>query len=993
MATSYAPLHLRSSFSFAAAVSPPEAFVERAARWRLPALAIADEANLCGATAFFEAARGARVHPVLGATLRARGADVVLLVENDAGYANLCSLISARNLEEDFDLLREIPEHGEGLIALTADAALLRELVRTLDPDRIRAELIRPRKSLTEERRLLDAARETGARVVASAPALYVDEDEAELARVLAAIGAKKTVDSVEDRFAGRRLRPPDEMAHLFRDIPGALRSTLEVAERCRFDLLGRKTVFPRVASPARAAEMLRRAAREGARRLYGRISTRARQRLGRELALITRLGFADYFLVMADIVCYARALGSPTAGRGSGAGSLVAYALGITNVDPLRFDLPFERFLNPGREHWPDLDVDFCWRRRDEVIEYVYEKYGREHTAMVATYATFQPRSAFREVARAFGLDDEKITLAADALRRREPAPVERPKLERILNVAKRLEGLPHHLSVHCGGVVITPEPISTHAPLARAPKGVVITQFDKDAVERVGLVKLDLLGNRSLSTIAEAAEMVRARTGGAIEIDRLKEPDARVLALFDRADTIGCGQLESPAMRALFSMIRPRSAGDLMKVLALIRPGAAGGAMKETYVRRLRGLERPGGGDRLLAAILPETRGVVVYEDDVATVLGALCGLESTEADKFRRAIAKCRDDARRRALKERFLKLAARRGTSGEEARRIWEVLAKFNAYSFCRAHSASYARVAYASAYLKARHPLEFWVAALNNNASMYPAWVYIEEARRSGIPVLGPCVNRSGVEFSADGSAIRVGLGRIRELTTRSIEAILGARPFEGLADFLARSGVGVVECENLIRAGALDFCGSPRPRLVYQLRAHYKALSKGRTASGSLPGIRRDLRSPELPDYTEREKLVDEWRLLGLSFRGHPMSYRRKALSRTGVETSDVIPERIGRPVKLAGLLAAYRRYTPKGSDSPVLFVSLHDEGGIFEVNAVAAVALRARRRLRSLGPYVVTGRVESRHGALHVAAEEIEPLRRWPKAVAVPTA
>jgi DNA polymerase III alpha subunit len=661
-------------------------------------------------------------------------------------------------------------------------------------------------------------------------------------------------------------------------------------------------------------------------------------ERIERELGVIGKLGYADYFVVVHDIVKYSRDRGLPVAGRGSGASSVVAYLLGITNVCPIAYDLPFERFLHEGRTDYPDIDVDFSWRVRDDVIHHVFERFG--DVAMVSTHITFQQRSAFREAAKAFGYSDDQVTL----LQKGRVNVPDRPKLERA---AQALLGLPRHYSVHPGGVVLHPDGA---APLERAEKGVIVTQYDKDTVEAAGLVKIDLLGNRALSTIRETVEIVERTTKVRLDVEALPvdEPSRRLLR---EARTLGCNQLESPAMRSLIRMMRPADVKGLMKALALIRPGAAAGGMKEAFVRRERGLEPvPPRG------LLPDTHEIMLYEDDAMLVASALTGLSLAEGDRFRRRVQKLRTDEERRAVSREFLGLAVRHGTDPAVATDLWLQMAKFTEFSFCRAHAASYGVLAWASVWLAAHHPVAHWVAALNNNQGLYDARVYLEQAKREGIAVRLPCTQRSGVEFSEEHGAIRVGFNRIFGIEQREIAQILEARPFASLGDFLARTKLSTPSLRNLVHCGAFDWTGLPRPRILMSARA-------------------RGLDTPAIPDFTEEEKFSRELGILGLSARRHILSYLAppRDFDSRGLEAS------AGKRVRLLGIMAT-SRIAETARSEPMEFVTMEDEYGLFEVVLFPQVFRRCRAYIGTLGPYEVVGKVESRYDVTAITAESVRP-------------
>lgn len=783
-----------------------------------------------------------------------------------------------------------------------------------------------------------------GLHVLPPGRALHVyraDPAEGPVWRLLSAIRERTLVVRVPDA-------PPPALSPELLPAPAPEEEAL--LESCDWEFLPAPRVFP---SGQGGIERLRALCRAELARRYP--ASPPAERLERELGVIERLGFADYFLVVHDIVRYARGRGHPVAGRGSGASSLAAYLLGITNVDPVAYELPFERFLHEGRAKFPDLDVDFSWKIRDEVIAYVFRRYG--DVAMVSSAVAFRGRSAFREAARALGYSDAQI----GALQRRG-APVE--DVRRIERAARLLEGRPRHLSIHPGGVVLHPDGA---APLEVAEKGVVITQYDKDAVEEAGLVKIDLLGNRALGAIREAGEIV-ARGGGVPPDPERPEPDARAAALLAEGRTLGCNQLESPAMRALLRMLRPEGVRDLMKALALIRPSAASLGMKDRFVRRARGLEAWEGSPA-------DTYGILLYEDDAILVAAAATGMSAAEADLFRRRVQKLRTEDERIEVSREFLRRAARHGTPPEEARRLWFQMARFNEFSFCRAHAASYALLAWASARLRAHHPAAFWTAALNHNQGLYDARVYVEEAKRDGVRILPPCVERSEADFTEEGGAIRVGLGRVAGLGAREIEEIRAGRPFGSLGNFLDRTRISRPSLRNLALSGALDGMGGTRPEILLA------------ALSGGAPAPRR-------PDFTEEEKFLHEFRILGLSVRGHPLRYLWRGaparpeprplrrgegpLARPEGPDSRSLAAWAGRRVRMVGLLATGRgARTARGE--PMAFLTLEDEAGLFEAVMFPAAYRRFRRAVGTLGPYVVTGRVEVRHDAAAVAVERLE--------------
>ena len=952
--------------------------------------------------------------------------DVVALVHSEQGYENLCRLITRIRLGDDgsqvravqYDdaapagpsaasaipapfrmiadrprsarragqLIEDLCELSEGLELIVDDPAVAAALVRAGLP---RGQLwlgVDPAvQSYSRLMALEQSSRELSLELVAVGQALMLSPDDLELARLRIAIDTGMTVQTVPDRLLPSPralLRSGEQLASELSDWPRAIANNRRLADRCAaFKLLPRPAVFPDFHPPdgLGAREHLVRLCEEGMVRRYGRQTPEAMQRVQRELSLIAGKGFSEYFLVVHDIVQYARGRGAPVAGRGSGASSLVAYLLGITNVCPLRYDIPFERFLNERREDFPDLDVDFCWRIRDEVIEYVFNRWGADHVAMVCTHNCFQERGALREAAKAMGYSNQQISTgwADDA----------DPRLARLSQLARRLVGLPNHLSVHPGGIVIGRKPIDHYVPLEPAPKGVMIAQLDKDGIERIGLVKLDLLGNRNLSTVRYACDLIRGRTGTAIDIEALDDADGPTVAMLQAAQTVGCNQLESPAMRHLIAAMAPRGVADVMKALALIRPGAASIGMKEAFIRRQRGLETPPPQPEPIRRILGDTHGVMLYEDDVMLVAAAISGKPLDQADRFRKAVQKCHDDTQRLTLSREFLGACRQNGFDPELAKDLWIQMAKFNAYSFCRAHAGSYAALAYAGAYLKAHYPMEFWVASINNNQSMYPLRVYVEQAKRAGVRFALPDVNRSGAEFAIDddggGEVIRVGLGRIGGLGPAAVEAIVRARedrPFAGLSDLLTRTGLSRDQARALVLCGALDGLIRRRPVLMMELNLYFTIPSSarpvaGRTLLSAAPVI------PDPPgDYSEHRKYADQWRLLGLSVDRHILTCYRPALDRWTDARSSQLPARVGQTVRLAGMLEAVRVTHTRNQDS-MMFLTLDDEEGLFEVTVFPDACRALRGRLGDYGPYLVSGIVENQYGSLTIIARDIKPL------------
>lgn len=983
---SYIPIRVRSNFSLLSGASSIDALVEKASLFGMPALTLTDTNNLYGAVYFFDKARKYGVRPVIGAIVDCGQDEVVLLVRNAEGYANLCEIITKRNLDNNFRLVDVIAQHQEGLFVLTADTTLLGVLREKVDRGRLMLEIVRPVENRKKTKSAVALARRLDIDIVASCDAYFAAPSDFYVHRIVRAMRHNTPVWKLDkNSFAPRNayLRTPKEMGWMFKGLEHAVKTTRRVREECSFSFHDLPTTFPKV--PGSSLMMLKARTLEGAQTRYRKLTPEIIARIKHECRLIINLGFADYFLVVADIVNHARSLGTPVAGRGSGASSIVAYSLGITNVDPIRHKLPFARFLNRNRRDFPDLDIDFCWRLRDDIIDYVYRTYGHKHVAMIATYATLQPQLAFRETAKALGIPASAvagmmkklhINLARDHW---SEEPAHSRMVDQAMRFAQKLMGFPHHVSVHCGGLVITPGKMARRAPLQRAAKGVVITQYDKEAVESVGLVKLDLLGNRALSAMSEAIHLVKKTKGVTVDPETLPENDPQIPRLLATSNTVGVCQLESPAMRNLLSQIQPSTMETLMQILALIRPGAASLGMKGAFVRRVRGMEIVPKIDPRLDHILRETYGIMLYEDDALFVAAALAGLPTEKADRFRRAVTKCRSDETRLQLSRSFLGLCRKNGVDPDIAADLWSQMAKFNSYSFCRAHAASYARLAWTNAYIKSHHPAEFWVAVLNNNNGMYDKWVYIEEAKRCGLPVLLPCVNRSWEDFMLEDGAIRIGLGQVRMLSTTTKNSIYKHRPFDGLADVVRRTSLKIGEGENLVRVGALDFIGRPRSELVKELHICFKSAKTLRETPVLIKPPDPVPRTINARDVSEVERLSAEWDLLGFSSGKHPVAYIRSSLEKRNIMRSNSIPGKIGERIRLCGIAAAART-TPSKNGRRMCFLTLSDEDGLFEITMFPAIYERYKPMFArsGMGLFCISGKVESQYGAISITADEV---------------
>ncbi len=1029
----YVPLHVQSAYSLGRGTAPVERLVDQAVLYGHDALALTDRNNLYGAVAFTRACRERGVRPILGAEVDGGGApsgragldardahrppavgseDVVTLLVCDAeGYANLCRLITRRMMESRFRLAPALAELHRGLHVLVADPALLSTLASVIPHGSLWGELQAPRHGEPAFAAVADAARALNIDTVATGAVTCLHREDHRLHATLTAIRENTLASRLTPADLAPReayFKAPAAMASVFRRHPGALANTRRVAESCAFTLERKRWIFPDPPLPGgeTATSHLRALCEAGFARRYGarHAAPAAAKQLNRELEIIERLGFSSYFVVVGEIVRFGRARGVATVGRGSGASAVTAYVLGITNVDPIRYGLAFERFLHEKRPDWPDLDVDLCWKRRDEVIEHVYAAYGRDRVAMISTHNTFGTRSAFREAAKAHGIANRTVDRLSrcvphaaevplrEALKhaaRGREIPREEPPWPQVLEQAERLVGLPRHLGLHPGGIVIADAPLDRYVPLEEAAKGIVCTQFEMRAIEAVGLVKIDLLGNRAISTIQETVELVAAERGVRLDPDAFPHEDAATASLMSSGDTLGVFQMESPGMRNLNRMLATRDLATTIAAVALIRPGPAASGMKERFCRRARGLEPVTYPDPRLEPVLRETFGVPLYEEDVMRIAATVTGLTLEDGDVLRRAIA----GGFAHAIEEMrgvFLSRAQRRRYLPETARAIWDGLLQFGTFAFCKAHAAGYGVLAWQAGWLKAHYPAEFSVALMNHHAGMYDKRTHLEDAKRRGVAVLLPDVNHSEEIFTVERGAIRIGLERVRGLRVTARDAILGERgrrPFASLEDFLARVPVTRPELEALVAAGAFDFTGRTRPEL-FCLAASAFALFRraGRREAGgdlfeleALPQASWD--TPTIAEFSREERLWLEWSVLGLCAHDHPMrAFRAEPALRATVPLHDA-ETRVGKRVRVAGLVAA-RRAVPTRQGRQMLFVTLEDETGLLECTLFPPVYARHRGVVRDLGPYVAEGRIEEQYGAPTLNTERIARVR-----------
>jgi error-prone DNA polymerase len=990
--------------------------------------------------------RGAATVPPAAARA-AGGHHLVLLAKDYVGWSNLCRIISAAHLEHPGEpplaRLETLAAHSGRLVALSGcrrgevwsrllagdpksarrTASVYRDIFGRDFFVELQHELL---SDSTKWLRALDLlAHELRLPTVATNDVHYTSRHDAPLHDVLAAEAANQPLPNPLGRKnAELYLKSAAQMRRLFQRYPDAVANAARIAERCRLDLGLGRLLFPAYPLPAgeTAFSLLWKRCFKGADERYGVLTPEVTSRLERELRVIEELGFAEYFLAVRDIVEFARSRGILYSGRGSAGNSIVSYVLRITDADPIANELLFERFLNPARRGMPDVDIDFDSARRDEVISYIYERFGHDKVAMVATVNTVRAPSAVRIVSRAFGFTPGET----DRLSRKVPwgnaaklgeMLAERPELEghdfrqphyrRLVDTAERLAGFPMHLGTHLGGFILSRDPLTDRVPLQWAAKGVVVAQFDKDDVETLGLVKMDILALKMHSAIAEAVRRIEARTGERIDPWTLPRDDPAVYRLISSAKTLGMFQLESSGQRNLATRLRERDFEDVIAAISLFRPGPLQADMIAPFIRRRHGREPATVPHPDMWPSLRRTYGVILYQEQVIEVAAAVAGFSLAEGDLLRRAMTHERSMEEMDEIGRTFVAKAVARGVEQATAEEVFRQLRGFAAYGFNKAHAACFAVVCNASAWLKAHYPAEFYCGLLNNQPmGFYSPRVVLNDARRWGLEVRPLDVNLSGewFEVESDGRALRVGLAYVKEMSAAALRTIVEGRgegPYTSLPDFVARTRVSREIAGHLVRAGAFDPLGMRREDLVAHLPLLYaggRRRGGGRRGAGGEAGppAAAGLDQPRLaldeqlaplgfiPSWSLEDRVRAELEVLGLNVSAHPLRFVRaelEALRVTPFAELAAVPN--GRRVRLAGVLERAQMPWIR-SGHRTLFLTLEDESELAQVVVFNDVYLRYGRVLKdSLYLYVEGELQNSEEHGLAVVAQRIDDLLR----------
>lgn len=1053
--SSFVHLHTHSQYSLLdGALSLPDLFRGLQEKG-MDSVALTDHGNMYGAIPFYTQAKKAGIHPILGCEVymareshKDKGPQenspyhLVLLAEDQEGYENLMKLVTLASTEGfyykpriDKDLLYQ---HRRGLITLTAclqgeiprlllegqeDRARksLKEYKQIMGQDHLFVEL--QNHGLEEEEqvnpRLIELAREEGLQLVATNDVHYLQEEDHEFHDVLLCIQTKQALAD-EDRMrfpnSSFHLRSPEEMAIAFEGLPQALTSTVEIARRCAVNLSFDHFRLPDFPLPKGedAHSTLERLAREGLKQLP-QVTSTIEERLSYELKVIKEMGFSSYFLIVHDFIVFAQEQNITVGpGRGSVAGSLIAYLLGITGINPLEYGLIFERFLNPERVTMPDIDIDFCFERRDEVIQYVAEKYGQDRVAHIVTFGTMAARGALRDVGRVLGMPygdvdaiakevPETLGITLEEALERSPALARRyeeePQSRRLLDLARAVEGAPRHASTHAAGVVITPDALTCYTPLQKT-KGEITTQYEMKSLEKIGLLKVDFLALRTLTVIDYALGYVEAKTGKRLNMKEIPLDDGKTYALLQTGKTSGVFQMESPLYQRLNKEYQPETFEDIIAIIALGRPGPMGSDRLGDFIHCRHGRKEVCYPHSILEPILKETYGVILYQEQVMEIACTLGGLSMGEADILRRAMGKKEGDLFEK-YRQQFLDHAHTQGVSREKGQEIFNLMEYFGGYGFNKSHSAAYALIAYFTAYLKAHYPLEFMAALLNSvMGDTDKVAKYSEECRQMDIEVLAPDVNQSGLDFTLSQGSIRFGLVAIKNVGRGAIESILTAReekPFNSLLDFCQRvdgKKLHLRALESLIKAGALDSLGLRRSQLLaimettyHRGQSHQKARAHGQMSLLDLmeggEEYTRDVDVPDLQELPQKERLQMEREMLGFYISGHPLDPFGDLLRVRGtLELSSLPEQEDGQEVTLGGVIAQCTIHrTRQGQE--MAFVTLEDWYDLVDVIVFPDLFGEHSGILLQGEPVLIRGRVDQQEeNTTKVVAQEMESLQ-----------
>ena len=1063
-AVDFVHLHVHTQYSLLDGAIRIDRLLKRVADFDMDAVAITDHGTMFGALTFYEQANNAGIKPIIGCEcyLAPRGlkdktsldkgglSHLILLAENREGYRNLCKLCAIAQLEGFYYKPRidkkVLKHHSKGLIGLSA--CLHGEIPRLIQDGRIdqadKAALfyldvlgegnfflevqnngIDVQESVN--RALLDMSQRLSIPLVASNDCHYLDKADVRAHDVLLCVQTGKTVHETDRLKFGTDqlyLKSKAEMYDAFRDYPGALENSVNIAKRCNLEFDFNSYHFPKfdVSPDHTVDEVFEQMVRDGFKALLQRIKTKNPDideklyvdRIENEINLIKSMGFSGYFLIVADFIRYAKKKGIPVGpGRGSAAGSLVAYSLGITDLDPIEHGLIFERFLNPARKSMPDIDVDFCINGREDVFKYVIEKYGGgDFVAQIITFGKLKTRAVIRDVGRALDIPlnevdaiakmvPDVLNISLDNALEQEPRlknlAKKKPEVADLISICRVLEGLPRHASTHAAGVVIADRALTEYMPLYKGKKGEVVTQFDMKCVEKIGLVKFDFLGLRNLTVIANTLELIAAQGGTPPDLSNLDFNDPATYRLLASGETTGVFQLESSGMKDLLVRLKPESFDEIIALVALYRPGPLDSGMVDDFVVRKHGKKKVEYLVPQLEPILKETYGVIVYQEQVMKIAGELANYSMAEADDLRKAMGKKIPEIMA-MHRERFMQGAIDNGIPADKAGKIFYFMEKFGGYGFNKSHSAAYAMIAYQTAFLKAHFPVEFVASLLTSEMHSTDGVVkYIAECRSQGIEILPPDINESDKAFTVIGSKIRFGLAAVKNVGENAIESIVAARndgKFSSQFEFCERVDLKKVNkrvIEGLIKCGAFDSTEAFRSRMMASLEDcvdYGQRLQKEKADPQiSLFDLKADQFAINLPnmseidEWDEKQLLAFEKESLGFYITGHPLSEYEDILEKFANTNSSTLKEQNdGDAVRIGGMIRSTKIIKTKKGDL-MAFVTLEDLHGSVEIIVFSTLYAKVYDLLTDDSSILVRGHLQKDENSVKILADTLIPM------------
>ncbi|MCX7919978.1 MAG: DNA polymerase III subunit alpha [bacterium] len=1057
-------LHVHSQYSLLDGACRIDSLIAKAIEYRMPALAITDHGNLFGAIEFYKKALDKGIKPILGCEMYVAPTDrrdhnvryaedgskeknyhLILLAKNEKGYKNLIQLSTLAYLEGfyykpriDWQLLEQ---YHTDLIALSAclhgeipqmflsgqdDKAeqVAKRFISVFGKENFYLELQQnglPDQTIVN-RKLVELGKKLEIKLVATNDCHYMTRADAKAHDILLCIQTGKKVSDTErlkfdtDEFYFKSYQEIEQQ--FGEELKEAVYNTIEVSDKCGVKFEFNEPHLPKFIPPKNhtLSSYLEEIAREGLQRRFKTITPEIEQRLNYELEIIEKMRYRAYFLIVWDFIQFAKNRGIPVGpGRGSAAGSLVAYCLGITDIDPIKYGLIFERFLNPERVSLPDIDIDFCYRRRQEVVEYVTKKYGEKNVAQIITFGTLVARNAIRDVGRVLDLPLAEVDKLAKLVP--EKASIEEamknvpelkelvnnnPQYQELIRIATSLQGLIRHVSTHAAGIVIAPQPLTEFLPLYKhASTQEITTQYDMDAIETIKLLKMDFLGLRTLTVISDTVKLVEKRRGIKLDLANLTYDDPAVFALFSRADTMGIFQVESPGMRDLLKKLSPSRIDDIIAILALYRPGPLGSEMIDDFIKRRHGkiaVEYP---HPKLAPVLETTYGVILYQEQVMQIANILADFSMQEADELRRGIGK-KDVKKIEQQRMKFILGCKKHKIDEQKARAIFDLMSHFSGYGFNKSHAAAYAIIAYQTAYLKIYYPVEYMAALLTSEMGTHDKIVlYINDCKAHGIKVLPPDVNESYADFTVvDDTTIRFGLGAVKNVGLNAIEAIIQARQekkFTDLYDFCERVDLSVVNSrvvDSLIKCGAFDSLGANRAQLVHALDTalaigaqRQQERKLGQTSffdilTSGTESNRTEVKYENIPEFEEAVLLKYEKDLLGFYITGHPLATYENIIRQYAQSTTESIKQIEPNTVtSLAGIITQCKIQIGK-SGKPFAIFSLEDlTGHLDDIRCFGETFDKNRSLLHKDSMVYITGKVDFLNDKLNFVVTSMLPI------------